>query len=189
MRDARLQRSTRGPRSPLLVYPEIRARELAEEAPTVGRYLAQIRAVLSDNNARVQALIPVEQYRLWTVVVAGNDPEGDVAALTRGGYAYADIDRLLTATEGNIVKELDRVTVLSVARQYGDGHLHQLMQDAGMSTSEDPKAKDRLLASELGLDLGTDLSIASDVYCLKGGEPIRLEIMWRSSTSRAQLID
>jgi hypothetical protein len=73
---------------------EDRARELADQATTIGRYLALIRQELIQNGARVRSLLPQEQFRLWTVVIAGNDPEGDVAALTRGGYAYADIDRL-----------------------------------------------------------------------------------------------
>lgn len=246
---------------------EAKARELANEAPTVGSHLARLRQALNENNARVRALIPTEQYRLWTVVIAGNDPEGDVAALTRGGYAYADIDRCLTATQANIVKELkkfpeqlgilgtvldakilfvDRVTILSVARQFGDDAAHELMREANMSTNPDPKAEERLLSSELGLimsgeslgtrkrgskpgggtdaafsglaeiarsndaalnraigkalkttglidhfewekSLGTDIAISSDLYCVKDGEPIRLEIMWRSRCGRADI--
>jgi DNA (cytosine-5)-methyltransferase 1 len=150
------------------------ARELVMKAPTIGRYLALIRQALIENGAQVRGLLASEQYRMWTVVVAGNDPEGDVAALTRGGYAYADVDRLLTATGANIVKELkrqpdrvgilgtvldarilqlDMLTVLAVARQYGDGRLHDLMRAAGMSTQADASAAERLTSSELGLIL------------------------------------
>lgn len=187
--------------------------------------------------------------------------------MTRGGHAYADIDRLLTATAANIVQELrrfpdqlgilgtvldakimhlDRVTVLAVAREYGGERLHELMRERGMSTTSDPKAGERLASSELGLilageslgtrkrgskagggtdaafrslaqiartndaaineaianglvalglideyelekDLGTSLTFSSDIYCRKGREPIRIEVMWRSTTSRAEI--
>src|SRR5690606_18521959 len=74
------------------------AEGLAQQAKTVGSFLALIRQRLVRNGARVRNLLKKEQFRLWTLVIAGNDPEGDVAALTRGGLAYADIDRLLTST-------------------------------------------------------------------------------------------
>jgi hypothetical protein len=45
----------------------------------------------------------------------------------------------------------DRVTILSVARQYGDDKLHDLMKEAGMLTNSDPEAPTRLRGSELGL--------------------------------------
>ena len=234
---------------------------------TVGRYLAFIRRELLDNGARIRQLLVTEQYRMWTAVIAGNDPEGDVAALTRGGFAYADIDRLMTATGANIVKELkrqpdrvgilatmldarivhtDMVTILAVARQFGDEELHELMRSAGMSTQPDDTALDRVGTSELGLilagntlgtrkrgskpgggtqqafqslagiartndgainralgaalvraglvdafeaerDLGTELTYVSDLYLVKGGDPIRLEIMWRSKAGRADI--
>jgi hypothetical protein len=32
-----------------------------------------------------------------------------------------------------------------------------------------------------------DLTYTSDLYCLKAGEPIRLEIMWRSTATRAAI--
>lgn len=246
---------------------EEQAAEMAGKVETIGRYLAEIRRGLVENNQRVRGLLATEQYRLWTLVIAGNDPEGDVAALTRGGYAYADIDRLLTATAANIVEELrkhpeqlgilgtvldakilhvDRVTILAVARAFGDERLHELMRDSGMSTTADAKAGERLASSELGLifageslgtrkrgskagggtdaafgslakiartndsainraigsglvdlgliddfdierDLGTSLTFTSDLYCKRGNEPIRIEVMWRSTTSRAEI--
>lgn len=150
-----------------------RAHQLSNEAPTIGRYLALIRTELIANGARVRKLLPAEQARLW-VVVAAPEAEGDVAALTRGGYAYADVDRLMTATGANIVEKLkkrpdelgilgtvldarilylDMVTVLAVARQYGDAQLHKLMQDQGMSIAADESARERLGTSELGLIL------------------------------------
>lgn len=152
-----------------------RVAEIAAAASTIGKCLALIRRELLTNGARVRSLLKVEQYRVWSVVIAGNDPEGDVAALTRGGLAYADVDRLMTATAANIVKELkrqpdkvgilgtvldarilqlDMVTVLAVARQYGNARLHAFMKSLGMSTQADTSASDRLATSELGLILG-----------------------------------
>lgn len=246
---------------------EERAEELVEKADTIGRYLALIRGELIANSSRVKKLNPAEQPRVWTVVIAGNDPDADVAALNRGGQALADIDRLMTSTGANIVKELkkhpdqvgilgtvldarilhiDMVTALAVARQFGDQELHDLMKGKNMSTQPDPSAGTRLRNSELGVimageslgtrkrgskpgggtqqafkslaeiartrdalcnralgaalldlglieeyeterDLGTDLKFTSDLYCLRSGEPIRLEIMWRSETGRAAI--
>lgn len=246
---------------------EERAVALTEQADTVGQYLAHIRRELNSNQRQVQALMPNEQFRLWIVVVAGNDPEGDVAALTRGGYAYADIDRLMTATGANIVSDLrdypdqlgilgtmldakilnlDIFTALAMAREYGDHDLHALMSAAKMSTARDRQAADRIASSELGLvisggslgtrrrgkkaggstkeafqglaeiartndallnralgnalvqggyidsfeterGLGTELVYRSDLYAVREGAPIRIEVMWRSKTSRAEI--
>lgn len=109
---------------------------------------------------------------MWTLVIAGTDTEGDVAALTRGGFAYVDIDRLITSTGANIVKDLkehpdrlgilgtmldaklinvDMLTILAVARTYGDDALHAQMKQRGMSTAPDKQADERLASSELGL--------------------------------------
>lgn len=246
---------------------EARAIEIAEDASTIGRYLGLIRRDLLQNQRRVKALMPAEQPKLWVIVISGNEPEGDVAALTRGGYAFADMDRLMTATGANVVRELKKYpdklgilatvldarilfiemqTVLSVARQYGDDQLHSLMRESGMATSADKTAEARISDSELGTlltgsslgtrkpggksgsntktsflklaaiaqkndglinkaigkalkevglvdtfeierDLGTDLNFISDIYVMQNGKPIRLEVMWRSRTSRAEI--
>ncbi len=243
------------------------ARDLATRAVTIGEYLALVRDALLRNGARVRELLKTEQFRLWIIVAAGNDPEGDVAALTRGGYGLADIDRLMSSTGANIVKELkkhpedigilasvldtrvihlDMVTALAVAREYGDTALHDHMKAAGMSTSPDASAEGRLHGSELGLllagaslgtrkrgskpgpgtktafaglaniartndglcnralgralqetalissfdiekPLGTDLSYISDLAVMRLGEPVRIEVMWRSTTGRADI--
>lgn len=243
-----------------------RADQLTTDAATIGRYLALVRRELIRNGARVRSLLATEQPRLWVVVVAP-EAEGDVAALTRGGYAYADVDRLTTSTGANIVEELkkhpeelgilgtvldarilylDMVTVLAVARQYGDDQLHGLMRGRGMSTQKDTSASERLLSSELGLilsgqslgtrkrgskpgdntqsafrslaeiartndgacnraignalvsaglvesavteqPLGTGQTYYSDLYVLKTGEPVRIELMWRAKAGRADI--
>ena len=66
-----------------------------------------VRQELLANGAKVQRLLPQERASLYTLVIAPN-VEGDVAALTRGGYAYADIDRLMTLTGANVVEELKK---------------------------------------------------------------------------------
>ncbi|MFG2037528.1 hypothetical protein [Dactylosporangium sp. NPDC048998] len=149
-----------------------RAVELAAKAETIGNYLALIRKDLVANSARVKKLLRAERFRLWTLVIAGNEPEGDVAALTRGGFAAADIDRLMTSTGANVVADLknypdqlgilgtvldarivylDMLAALAIAREYGGPELHQLMKGLNMSTSADSRAADRLRSSELGL--------------------------------------
>ena len=243
-----------------------RANQLTTDAATIGRYLALVRRDSINNGARVRGLLAAEQLRLWIVVVAP-EADGDVAALTRGGYAYADVDRLTTSTGANIVDELkrhpedlgilgtvldarilylDMVTVLAVARQYGDEQLHGLMRGLGMRTQRDTSASDRLMSSELGLilagqslgtrkrgprpgantqaafhslaeiartndgacnraigkglvdtglgermeterPLGTQLTYFSDLYVLKAGEPVRIEVMWRRKAGRADI--
>lgn len=242
-----------------------RAESLALQAKTIGSYLAIIRRELLKNGRFVRGLLKAEQYRLWVLVVSGNDVEGDVGSLTRGGYAYVDIDRLMTATGANVVKELkehpdqlgilgtvldgkimrlDVFTALAVMREYAGDDLRRLMRDRKMSTSSDKTALERIRTSELGLilggqslgtrrrgrkpksntlaayesladiattddgllndaigralldagliesyeverDLGTELKFTSDLYVMRDGEPIRIEVMWRSTTGRA----
>lgn len=148
------------------------ARELTQRADTIGAYLGLIRDALLANQKHLLALLPVERFRMWTLVITGSDTEGDVAALTRGGLAAVDIDRLLTSTGANIVKDLkqhperlgilgtmldakiinvDMLTALAIARTYGNDALHALMRAKGMSVSVDRQADERLASSELGL--------------------------------------
>lgn len=108
---------------------EEQARELANEASTIGRYIALIRRALIEKGEIVRHLLPAEQFHLWILVIAGNDPEPDVAALTRGGYAHADIGKLMASTGANIVKELrkypERVGILGTvldAQNYPSRH-------------------------------------------------------------------
>jgi len=243
------------------------AASMANGCPTVGRYLALVRQRLVRNGARVRRLLESEQARMWTVVISGSDAEGDVAALTRGGLAFADIDRLLTATGANIVNELrkepdtlgilgtvlnarilnmDVVTILAIAREFADDELRNLMRGSGMSVRPDKSAIDRLRASELGIvasgsslgtrrrggqpggstktafdslskiartkdgllnaaigralvaadlassfetekEIGTKQKYISDLYLIVDGQPLRIEMMWRTKTSRAEI--
>jgi hypothetical protein len=40
---------------------------------------------------------------------------------------------------------------------------------------------------EIEKSLGTELDYKSDIYCTQFGAPLRLEMMWRSKTSRAEI--
>lgn len=246
---------------------EDRARELAESESTIGDYLGIVRHELIQNDARVNKLIQVEKFRLWVVVVAGNDVEGDVAALTRGGFAYADIDRLMNSTGANIVQELkkypddlgilgtvldakilhlDIFSALAIAREYSGEKLRESMRGEGLSVKRDTEADRRIAASELGMivsgqslgtrrrgvkpggntknafdglariartndgllnqaigealvatglaqsyeterSLGSTPRYDSDLYIVRDGEPIRVEMMWRTTSSRAEI--
>jgi DNA (cytosine-5)-methyltransferase 1 len=149
--------------------------ELATNAETIGSYLSRIRQAAIASGDRVQGLLTRERYRLWTVVIAGTDIEGDVAALTRGQYALADIDRLMGATGANLVDELkaqpdqigilgtvldarifhlDMLCALAAAREFGSPALHDAMKARGMQVKGDPSAGGRLTSSDLGVVLG-----------------------------------
>lgn len=150
------------------------SKQLASESETIGSYLHRVRRAAIAAGDRVQGLLVKEHYRLWTVVIAGTDVEGDVAALTRGGHAFADIDRLMGATGANVVSDLkaqpdqigilgtvldarifhlDMLCALAVARQYGREPLHAAMKERGMKVSGDSAAGERLRTSELGVVL------------------------------------
>ncbi|MFD5463349.1 hypothetical protein ACFWIQ_11065 [Kitasatospora sp. NPDC127059] len=243
------------------------AESMIPESDTIGSYLARIRRASIRAGAQVEKLLAKERYRLWTCVIAGNDVEGDVAALTRGGAAAADIDRLISSTGANVVSELkqypdkigilgtvldariahlDMVCINAVARTYGSPALHKAMQAQGMQISRESSAKKRLIESDLGIllqgnnlgtrkrgpkpgqntkdafmklvaisqtndgllneaigaglvdaglidsfetekTLGVDLVYHSDLYCLRAGSPLRLEMMWRAKTGRATI--
>lgn len=90
-----------------------------------------------------------------------SDSEGDVAALTRGGFSQVDIDRLFTSTGANALADMkkqperygllgmvldarisyvDPLTALAVARSYGDEKLKGAMASRNMDTKPDAKA-------------------------------------------------
>lgn len=158
-----------------------RAEQLAQESDTIGHYLGRVRVELQKNMQLVRGLLPQEPLRVWTVVVSDASAESAVNAVTRGRDAYADIDRMMTSTNANIVADLqeypDRLGILgtvldarivyldvfaalAVARTFSDDTLKELMAAKGMSTSTDPKAIDRMRDSTLaklltGATLGT----------------------------------
>ena len=150
---------------------EERAAELTDKADTIGSYLKKIRTELRRNGRGVRQLLAAERCRLWTVVISANESEADVAALTRGGFSFADVDRLMTATGANVIADLkehpekigilgtvldgrimhvDMVTALAVVRDFGDDRLHAAMKGRSMTTAGDGSALERLAKSELG---------------------------------------
>lgn len=148
-----------------------RAEQLAQESDTIGHYLGRVRIELQKNMQLVQGLLPQEPLRVWTVVVSDASAESAVNAVTRGRDAYADIDRMMTSTNANIVADLqeypDRLGILgtvldarivyldvfaalAVARTFSDEALKEMMAAKSMSTSTDSKAIDRIRDSTLG---------------------------------------
>lgn len=245
---------------------EDRAVELLRQVGTIGRYLGLVRDELNANRAMVSSLLAKERCHLWVVVVAGNDPDNDVAALTRGSSSTADIERMLAVTQANIVEELKRypeklgilgsvldvriiyvsiATALSVVRNYASDELREVMASKDLSKNSDSSADARLAQSELALafqgeklgtrsrgktgsntlaafeklssiastndimlnkavadslvagrligsyelekDFGTGLTRTTDIYIKNGTEIVRLEMMWRKKTGRAEI--
>ena len=208
-----------------------------------------------------------EQCRMWVVVIARNDPEADVGVLTRGQYSTADVDRLMAATEANIVKEmkehperlgllgtafdakilyLPALTAIEVIHDFADDLLRLELSKPGFAVSGTSNGKDRLLDSELAsalqgepvgtlkrgpkpkaerlapfdalmavaktndvalnkalasalvdcdlieqfeqeVDLGGGLTRKSDLVCNPHVDPVRLEVMWRTDTTRSEI--
>ncbi|EHQ06202.1 hypothetical protein [Leptonema illini] len=88
---------------------EENGRLLAGQANTIGDFMLAVRQFAAKSKDQLAKLLEKDQFRLWFFVVAGNEPEGDVATLTRGVSAHADIDRMLNATGANVVRELQNV--------------------------------------------------------------------------------
>ena len=242
-------------------------KKLHDESTTIGRFLAKIREELLKNQNHLQTLIAKEKCRVWTVVLAGNDPEADVDGLTRGTLHAADIDRMMSVTNANVVEELKRIpekigilgtyldariiqiktiAALSIIRDYADETLQKKMKDAGMSISKTKDAIERLngtalansfnnlpiqartvgnkpgsntissfeklamIASsndvilnkcfgralvdsgiitsfEVEKDIGKGLSRRTDILAQTKNGPVRLEMMWRKKTGRAEI--
>jgi len=142
-----------------------RADEILEGTITIGSFLAKIRAELLSNQKMLQALVKSDRPRVWIVVLAANETDGDVDGLTRGTLYSADIDRMLSVTQANIVEELKQypeklgmlgtyldarilhfpiVSALSAVRSYAQAELQGKMKDANMLTSAEPDTLNRL---------------------------------------------
>lgn len=157
--------------SDLGISSEISAR-MVEESPTIGNFLVRIRDEISKNEGYVKSLVAKEQCKLWIVVAAGTDPAQEVAALTRGRFAAVDIERLLSATEANIVKDLKDypeklgvlgtvldakifhlpvITALAIMRGYANEVLRIRMKAANLATTpiDKPAAIARLQQTDL----------------------------------------
>ncbi|AHF08439.1 hypothetical protein [Desulfitobacterium metallireducens] len=146
------------------------AAELLESAPTIGEYLKLLNSKIRINLRNVERLARTESSKLWIVVLAGNEPSKDVAALTKGALSAADINRLIVATNANIVEELKQypqelgilanyfdcriifmpiLTTLAVIRDFADTSLKEILKNNSISTTSDGRGIERLLNSEL----------------------------------------
>lgn len=147
-----------------------RANALATQAGTIGQFLGLIRSSLLELQGQLDTLLKKERCRLWIVVASANDTEGDIAGLTRGASSAVDIERLMSATEANVVQELKRfpdklgilgsvldakllllppVTALAIARDFADDKLSALMTANGLSTARQNDAQSRLESTDL----------------------------------------
>jgi len=243
--------------------------KLTKNSQSVGRMLGQLRNTMRQKKKGVTSLLRREQCKLWVVVAAGNEPDRDVAALTRGRYSAIDIERLMSATEANIVEELkpypDKLGILGtvldakiyhlpmlaaldIVRTYADSNLRRRMKSASLAdrATATTKALDRLGNTDLGRifsggshgpmsrgarpgsnteeafkklasiaqradtalnrafaealkdagyvtsyatekNLGSGLTRTTDILCESSRGTVRLEMMWRSKTSRADI--
>ncbi|MCP9786007.1 hypothetical protein [Cyanobium sp. N5-Cardenillas] len=244
-----------------------RATQLVEESSTIGVFLAKIRRELLSNQRQLATLAKKEICRVWVVVLAGNEPEGDIDGLTRGTMYSADIDRMLSVTNANIVKDLKEfpeklgmlgtyldarvlhvpvLAALAAVRTYASDNLRTIMRSEGMLVAPERDAKDRLantnlvasfsdtpigarkvggkvgsnsiaafekltkIAStndietnraiaacllDLGVvsgctyeqDFGTGMSRRTDIVATSDSGTVRLEMMWRRKTGRAEI--
>jgi energy-coupling factor transporter ATP-binding protein EcfA2 len=148
-----------------------RAAQLVGQATTIGSFLKLLQGEERKNREVLASKLQArEQCRMWVVVVAKNEPEADVGVLTRGSYSTADIDRLMVATDANVVKEmkdhperlgllgaafdakiipLPPLAAIEVIHEYADESLKALLQGAGFQVSGATGGKGRLLDSEL----------------------------------------
>ena len=149
---------------------EARASDLIGDNDTIGKYLGRLRKESIKNSENIKSLIRKERCKMWVVVIAGNEPRKDVASLTSGSFARADIERMLVATEANIVEDIKQspeaigtlsaffdckiiyvpiLTAMSVIREFADDKLRERMKNNNMETKNDHKGKDNLSRSEL----------------------------------------
>ncbi|HEY9848766.1 MAG TPA: hypothetical protein V6D28_04880 [Leptolyngbyaceae cyanobacterium] len=156
---------------------EERAITLIQQADTIGKYLGLLRQELLNNEKNVEKLFEQEKCRMWTVVIAGNNPKEEVTALTHGGYSNADISCLMVSTKANIVQDLkkysDKVGILgtvldaqivylpiatarAIVIKYADPDLQEKMKQAGMFIRHDSKALERLMSSQLAKAFKTE---------------------------------
>ena len=148
---------------------EDRAKELIQQADTIAHYLNLLRQELRKNEKYVETLLAKEKSKMWIVVIAGNNPGQEVAALTRV-HSQADISCLMNSTKANIVEELqkysDKVGILGTVLEakiiylpiatartliinYAENELREKMIQAGMQTRKDPNATERLMKSDI----------------------------------------
>lgn len=240
-----------------------------QASSTIGGFLSRLRKDITENERHVASLFQKEHPRLWIVVISGDEPEKEVAALTRGQHAAVDIERLLSATNANVVQELKKqpeklgvlgsvldakifhlpvVTALAISRAFADEGLKTRMKERELSLSgisatdtakrlkdtdlaklfadgaqgqltrgpkigsntekafgklaEIARSNDVALNKAFGRalvfsklidsfkseqDFGDGLTRRTDLLCETVIGVVRLEMMWRSRTSRAEI--
>lgn len=244
-----------------------RAAVLVRESGTIGAFMSKVRKDLTANQQQLVGLVKKEACRVWIVALAGNEPEGDIDGLTRGTMYSADVDRMLSVTNANVVTDLKQypeklgllgtyldarvlhvpvLAALAAVRAYASEDLRKKMKDAGMTVAAEADAKERFLetgltasfknvpigarkvGSKIGSnsvaafekltalasdndvplneaiaeclkdigaiesyaleqDFGTGLTRRTDILAVRQGTKIRLEMMWRKRTSRAEI--
>jgi hypothetical protein len=129
--------------------------EFARVSRTVGDFLGKIRSAIIQKQKMVSQLLPKEQPNLWVVVVAGNEPDGEVAGLTRGNSALVDIDRLMTSTEANIVQDLkkipDKIGLLASVLNAKILHLPVLAATASVRAFADNELEEKLRNNQFSI--------------------------------------
>lgn len=144
----------------------------AEQSDTVGGFMTRLSEIVIERSASIQRLVEKEQCRLWVIVAAGNDPEGEVNGLTRGQFAAIDTERLMSSTGANVVAELkkfpDKIGLLGavldarilhlpvlaaseIMRSFGGDALKTRMRTLNLQTNgKEETAIARLRNTELG---------------------------------------
>ncbi|MCR6790493.1 hypothetical protein [Bacillus paranthracis] len=242
------------------------ALSLINDVDTIGKYLKRINKTIRANKKFVESLVKREPCKMWVLVLAGNEPDKDVGALTKGEYLTADVNRMLVSTDANIVHELKKypdkigvlanyfdcriiyipiVTTLSIIRDFSGQKLREILKQNHLTDKGDGSGLDRLLNSELAnminsdyklkarkgktgpnsisafeklteiaskndkilnktfgealqaagliedfkaeVNLGSGLTRRTDLVCKTNIGEIRLEFMWRKSTSQAAI--
>lgn len=147
-------------------------KEYAEDSRTIGGFMTNLSSLITERSKAVQRLIEREKCRLWVLVIAGNNPEGEVNSLTRGQYAAIDTERLMTSTGANIVADLrnypDKIgllgsvldakifhfpvlAALEIVRAFGSEDLKHRMKAKNLSVrGNQESAIERLENTELG---------------------------------------
>jgi DNA (cytosine-5)-methyltransferase 1 len=133
-----------------------RAAQLVAESDTIGVFISKVRRDLTSNQQQLAGLTRKEACRAWIVVLAGNEPDGNIDGLTRGTMSSAVIDRMLSVTTANVVSELKQfpeklgmlgtyldarvlhvpvLAALAAVRTYASDEVRRKMKDAGMTVA------------------------------------------------------
>lgn len=128
---------------------------LTNKSETVGDFLGDLRDEIISKQNSVSKLLKKEHPNVWIVVIAGNEPDGDVAGLTRGNLSLVDMDRLMTSTEANIVQDLkkipDKLGLLATVLNARIMHLPVLAATASVRAFADTALQAKLRKEDFSL--------------------------------------